>query len=263
MNLNTIMRAIPHILQAGLHLARKNSPVILTVTAAVGVVGTAVLSTKAGSQISRDIDSEQFGRHPGVPSRTKTQIAKDTWRAWVPPVVSGTLTITSIVLLHTTHARRYAALAGLYTAGAVAFNEYRDSVQAMASKKTMEAIQDDVAEKAVARAETTETHIRDAIGGDTLVYDGFSGRVFKSDIETIRQKVNTFNEVVLHSDSASVNEFYCLLGLEGIQAGEDVGWRCDTGLLTIGYQSILTQEGKPALYLDYETKPTYRFNSNY
>src|SRR5699024_6306742 len=97
----------------------------------------------------------------------------------------------------------------------------------------------------------------------TLCYDMFSGRFFQSDIESIRRAENQFNKNLIHHNYGSVNELSSLMGIGGVGAGEDMGWNSDN-LLSIGYNSILTEKGVPALSIDFdECPPRFQYYKNF
>ena len=269
MNISTITRLID---VAG-DITRRHSPLILATSAIVGVVGTAILSAKAATK-ARDADMQEryvqlddklddgsvLREDLDAPLPLKDYL-KVTWKIWLPTVISGAMTVTSIVLLHTTHKKRYAALMGLYVLGDKAFQEYKDSVEEVVSKKDKHRIHEKQAEKVVERLK--DGPVRDAAGGETLVYDAFSGRVFRSDMETLRAAVNDFNHNLIHHSYGTLNEFYSLLNLEGIGAGEDLGWNADY-LLEARYEAtFVSGTTEPAICIEFRNKPTVNYYNNH
>lgn len=253
MNLHAITRLIDIVGDA----TRRHAPLVLAASAIAGVVGTAALSAKAGikaHETMKRVDPVD-GEHPTV------SYIKNTWQTWLVPVATCALTATSIVLLHSTHKKRYAALMGLYVLGDKAFQEYRDSVEEVVSKKDKTQIREKQAEKLVSRLENEP--VQEARGGDTLVYDAFSGRAFRSDMETLRAAVNEFNHNLIMHNYGTVNEFYSLLSLEGIGAGEDLGWNSDY-LLEMRYEaSFILGSTEPAICMEFRNKPSAAYYHNH
>ena len=232
---------------------RTHTPIILTSTAVAGVITTAVLTAKAAIKADR-----RMGHEPHLENETKVaevkQYVRVTWKCWLPPIGAGSLTIASIILAHYTQQKRYAALMGLYVLGEKAFSEYRESIEEVVDKNTGQKIREKAAEKAVNRdSEALEKHIFER-GETCLVFDSYSGRYFKSDIETIRRAENKFNKNLIDHMYGSLNEFYAEIGIEGIVAGEDVGWNSDK-LLEVDYEAVLTDKGIPALYIGFNSSP--------
>ena len=60
--------------------------------------------------------------------------------------------------------------------------------------------------------------------GDALFYDTFSGRYFRSSVESIRTAENEMNRAAACGEFVSLNTFYDTLGLDSIKFGDDFGW---------------------------------------
>ena len=97
--------------------------------------------------------------------------------------------------------------------------------------------------------------------GNTLCYDGVSGRYFKSDIETIRRAINTVNRSMTYDMYVSLSEFYDELGLEHTDVSDDLGWNLDNGLVDIDFDSRIAEDGTPCITLNYRVAPRYDFSS--
>lgn len=265
--MNIKLPKLPNIhglLRQGMALARKNTPVILTATAVTGVVVTSVLTAKAAPKAAVEIAAEEaVSEAPKTKPEAAVRYVKATWKTWIPPVVSGALTITSIVFIHYTHQKRYAALMGLYVLGDKAFQEYRETIEEVVDKSTGQKIREKAAEKAVNRdKDALEDHLVN-VGETHLVYDSFTGRYFKSDIETIRRAVNEFNHLLNIHGYSTLNELYSLMGVGYAGCGEDMGWNADK-LVEIGIESVLTDKGQPAIHLDfYQNPPTHDYYKNH
>lgn len=248
---------IQKILSDTVHILRANAPLILTSAAVAGVVSTTVLAVRATPQALRDIwDAEQdltVDDH-----RTTRQKAIDrtkvTWKLYLPAALSGAATITAIIAAHTTHAKRHAALVGLYALSERTFREYRESVEEVTDSKVVERIKEKVAERKIEEVDKEFEESVDPDVGEVLCYDAYSGRYFKSNTETIKSAVNNVNHTIINHMYASLNDFYIQLGLDTVKLGEDVGWNSDH-LIEVTLTSVLTSTGKPAVYLDFANRP--------
>lgn len=150
---------------------------------------------------------------------------------------------------------------GLYVLGDKAFTEYREAVDEVSDDKTKEKVKTRAAEKAVGRDDEMLVNVAN-MGHETICVDMYSGRYFRSDMETIRRAENDFNSDMLNNRYGSLNEFYSKLGIESIGAGEDIGWNSDD-IMEIGYNSVLTQSGQPALSIDfYSSMPKHNYYNN-
>lgn len=239
---------------------RENTPLIVTATAIAGVVATSVLVAKAAPKAAEAVEEDY---QPGDSKYTPVQYVKTTWKIWLPAVGSGALTIAAIVLIHTSHKRRYGALMGLYVLGDKAFTEWRESAEEVIDESTMTKVKAKVAEKAMSRDESLLDEQSGIMQNETLCTDMYSGRFFRCDMETIRRAENDFNQDLISFMAGSLNEFYSKIGLDNIQAGEDVGWNSDH-LMDLNYNSILTPNGTPALCIDfYNSPPKFNYFSNH
>ena len=95
--------------------------------------------------------------------------------------------------------------------------------------------------------------------GNTLCYDTISGRYFTSDIEKINKIVNDINRDLRDKMYIPLNEFYYRLGLDGIKAGDLLGWNIEKGYLEVKFTSQLAEDGTPALVIDYIVAPKYNY----
>ena len=224
---------------------KANAPAILTASACLGTVATAILTAKSTTlAIERIADyCEDNLRSPeDLTWREKFAIS---YRVYIPPAITGVATLVSIVAANRIQYARGAAFALAYSGSEAAFRRYRDAVADVVKPKDLEKVKARVAEKSVqAAGEPHPGTILVAGGGDVLCYDIFSGRYFKSDI----------NGQLNLECYASLNEFYNGLGLPPIAAGELVGWS-EPNSLSVEFGSQLTEKGEPVLTVDFLVAP--------
>lgn len=224
---------------------REHTPLILTATAVGGVIGTTILAAKAAPKAKLVIEEKEEEHIP----RPWVDYPKWTWKVWLPTAASGALTITSIIMIHYTHQKRYAALMGLYAIGTQAFQEYRESVEEVVDEKTQRQVREKVFEKSLPD-DQERAKLESQTTGKTLTIDLFSGRSFVTDIESVRRAENLANKKLLAYDYLRLNEVYMLLGLDPVGAGEDIGWNSND-LIEINTESMLTSDGTPAMTIDF------------
>ena len=204
---------------------KANAPAILTASACIGTVTTAILTAKSTTlAIERIADyCEDNLRSPDDLSwREKFAIS---YRVYIPPAIAGVATLVSIVAANRIQYARGAAFALAYSGSEAAFRRYREAVSDVVKPKDVQKVAARVAEKSVQEAGQPQPGtVLVASSGDVLCYDTFSGRYFKSDIETIRRVENNINGQLNSECYASLNEFYAGLGLPPVSAGELVGW---------------------------------------
>lgn len=243
-------------------LIKDNLPAILTATACVGTVTTALLTAKGTTlAIEKVADyAEANLRDPSDLSwKEKFGVA---YSAYVPAAIAGVSTLVAIVAANRIQYARGAALAIAYAGSEKAFARYRRALEDVGGPKAVEEVKARVAETAVQEAPRPDSQ-RLVIGsGDVLCYDMFSGRYFNSDIESIRRVENNINYQLNTEGYASLNEFYAGLGVPPISAGEMVGWR-EANSLSVDFGSQLDPSGRPVLTIDFLVAPKenyYKFS---
>jgi hypothetical protein len=225
------------------------SPQILTALGVTGVVSTAVLAVRATPEAMRRIEVLDK-------DATKVDQFKAGWKPYIPAATVGTLTIACIISANTISSKRNAALMSLWTLTETNFREYQDKVAQTIGAKKEEDIRADVAKDTLERMANNKEVV--IIGsGDVLFLDSHSGRVFQSTMETVRSAQNDINEKVLNSmeGSATLNEFYDIVGLPRTGNGEEVGWSTDN-TLDIRYSTTLTQDNRPCIAIEFRKVPT-------
>lgn len=228
---------------------KENKPEILTTMGCIGVVSTASLAIQATPIANERMELVKK-------QRTKKDKAllfcKSVLPCYIPTIVSGVASITCIVLSHKELTNRNMITAGI----------------AAASERTLKQYQQKVIDKI---GETKEAEVRDELAKDKLVanpmngnniivtgknehwiYDTYSGRYFKCDIESVRSAVNTMNEQVNEEMRATLNDFYYIVNIPPIKHGDDVGWSSYTGYMKTMYSAQLNENNEPCIVIDYD-----------
>lgn len=245
-------------------LISDNSPLILTGIGAAGVITTAVLTGKATIKAVRILDEpnnpEHIAVYPEIPGGyTKKEIIKLTWKLYLVPVASATLTVGAIVMANQIGTRRAAAMASAYVLSQKAFEEYKDKVVEKMGENKARALRDDIAQDRVNNHPVMENHIVMTEGGNVLCMEPYSGRYFQSDMETLKSAQNALNYQVLNSFYASLTDFYNLIGLDRTLMSDDVGWNSDE-MLELSFTTALADDGRPCLVMDYKVVPIRNYD---
>lgn len=240
--------------------AHVNSPTIFAGIAIAGVVTTVVMTTKATLKAAKVVEEATYvdpDTGEEVDPQLKDVVAM-TWKYYVAPVAMAGLTIGAIIMGHNVAHKRQVALAGLYSVSQEALKEYEDKVEKTVGKRKAEEARDAVVEERLTSDPVTQRNVIATGSGDTLCYDTWSGRYFKSDIHKIKHAVDEFNIKLAYGESCSINELYELMGLDEIGGGYEVGWSTSKPL-TVRYVSKLASDGTPCFVLDYTTPPRWSF----
>lgn len=233
----------------------KKSPTILTAVAISGVAGTAIMTARATVMAVNDYND----RPDKDKAVTKKEFISDYWKLYMPPVIMGGGTIACIIAGHSISTRRNLALASAYTLAERSLSEYQKEVREVIGEKKEAAIRDNLDKKKIESNPPGQNEIIITGKGDTLCFDQYSGRYFKSDIDKIRKVENTLNKRLMVEMFLSLNELYYELGLSSIPLGNDFGWNInEEGPIDIHYSAQLTEDDTPCLVLSYTVGP--RFN---
>lgn len=227
---------------------RKNSPAITFGIGIVGVVGTAVLASRATLKLSdviddaqttleqiRTLEHEKYSEDDRkrdrviVIAKTATKVG----RLYLPAIAVGTLTIAALTTSHVTLTRRNVALTAAYATIEKAFREYRNRV--------VEDLGEESDRKYRFGIETDKEQIVDEDGKKKTVkkdvHTSTSGyaRLFAPGNPNY-QNVPEFNFLFLRGiqrvandqlrtkGHVFLNDVYRELGMEDTQAGAVVGW---------------------------------------
>lgn len=240
--------------------AHVNSPTIFAGIAIAGVVATTAMTVRATLKASEVIQEATYvdpDTNETVKPSTK-EVVEMTWSYYVAPVLMGGLTIGAIVMGRNISEKRNAALAGLYSISQDALKEYENKVEQVVGKGKADKVHEAIVEDALAKRPVDRSNVIVTGHGDTLCYDTWSGRYFRSDIQKVKQAMNEFNQSLLYDGCKPINELYELMGLDTIGGGEEVGWN-SSRLVNFRFCSKLASDGTPVLAIDHFDPPKYSF----
>lgn len=234
-----------------------NSPTILTAVGAVGTITTAYLTGKATFKAAGLIDHEQVrldSYEKSHPLSTQEKLGL-VWKAYLPPALAGTLTVSAIIAANRIGAKRAAALAAAYALSEKTISEYKDKVVEKLGPKKEQALRDEIAQDAVNQNPVGKNQVYITGGGEVLCYDKYVGRYFMSSVETIRKAQNDIIQEIIYNNFAALNDFYMHLGLSRVGLGEEMGWNLDNPL-EIEFSTTMSDDNRPCIVINYRVIPT-------
>jgi cell division protein FtsB len=266
---------IPGIQAALSKLISSNASTILTAGGVVGTALTATLAAKASFKAAELIREEQAIRDAAAheqstdeervfsPDLTKWEKFKIVGPLYIPTVIIGGLTITSIVASNQVSAKRAAALAAAYGVSQDRVQELKDKMaEKLSGPKNQQAL-DEIAQERVDKNPPREVIIMG--NGDVLCFDEYTGRYFRSTHSAIMLAQNKVNDDLFQVQYASLSSFYDQLGLNPTSMSNELGWNlATTGALEVritAVQSPQTQE--PCLSVDFVVPPRAEYRQNY
>lgn len=237
-----------------------NSPSLLTAVGVTGTITTAFLTGKASFKAAELIKNEQARldmHETSHPLETMEKVAL-VWTAYIPAVVAGSCTVTSIVGANRIGSKRAAAMAAAYSISERAFAEYRDKVVEKLGEKKEQAYRDEIAQDRVRANPVDNKQIIITGNGDVLCYDAFSGRYFMSQMETLKAAQNDTNYKVLNHGYQSLSDFYERIGLPATDASEELGWNIDK-LLELEFSTTMSEDGRPCISFSFYANPVRNY----
>lgn len=244
------------------------SPAILTAIAVTGTVTTALLASQASFKAAKLIADEEVQRkesrelHEIVPEDI-APIKMDTnekialvWTLYIPAIGSGLTAVCAMIAATQIGNRRTVAAAAAYSLSEKAFGEYRGKIVDKIGAKKEEAARVEIAQERV--NSTPGAQIVMINEGEVLCFDQYSGRYFKSDMETLKKAQNDLNYKIIGQSYASLNDFYDNVGLDYIPTGEELGWTTDTPL-ELNFYTVMSADQRPCIAFDFlaSPKPNY------
>ena len=232
-----------------------NSPAILTALGVTGTLTVAYLTGKASfkaAEIIREAEAERETK--GDPELDNWDKVDLVWREYIPAAGIAAMTVSAIIGANHISTKRVAAFASAYSMAEKGFNQYKDKVLEKVGEKKEGEIRDEVARQHLKDHPYSRSPIIITGHGDHLCFDSYSGRYYQSDIERVKSAVNDINYQVHAQDSASLSDYWALIGLEPTQVSDDIGWTPDRKL-DIHYTSELTKEGVPCLVTTFLNTP--------
>lgn len=237
----------------------QHSPEILTGIGIAGMITTTILAVRATPKAMRLIEHEKQVQKK---EKLKTgEVIKTAWKCYIPATITGAVSVACLIGASSVNARRNAALATAYKLSETALAEYKEKVIETIGEKKEQHIREKVDEARIEKNPVSQNNVIITGKGDTLCYDYYSDRYFKSDIEKIKKAVNEINRRLLCDSYISLNEFYDEIGLDGAKAYDRMGWNTDSvKLVELHFSAQISDTGDPCIVIDFEEPPKYDFD---
>lgn len=215
-------------------------------------IGTIVHSTIKATKIVEQARKENE-------KLSKKDTIKLTWKFYILPVISLGGGIACVLLSHSAHEKRAAAMGAAYALSEANYKNYREATQQIVGQEKEEEIRKETVKKTTVAAPTPTSQVIVCEKGNTLCFDPWSGRYFKSDRETIRRIVNDLNKRLINDMYISLNDFYYEVDLEETKAGEELGWSLCRRMIDCDnlFDAGLSSDGTPCLVVNLNATPRY------
>lgn len=222
---------------------KANSPVILSVMAGLGTLGTAYLTGRASFQAAEIL--REHKEASSLKERTKL-----VWKCYIPAGISTVSTIVCIAGSNRLGTRKTIAAQTAFAVSERLYSDYRDKVIEEFGARKDQTIRDTIAAERVKKDPPPPQDILVTGPGNVLCCELFTGRYFASDMESLKKAQNELNARLLKHDYATLDDFYYLLNLGTTQYSGEMGWKSDK-LMDMEFSTVLTEDGRPCLAFSY------------
>lgn len=217
-----------------------NSPSLMTGAGITGVVATSIAASIA---TVRTVDTLRE-----MPSSTPSEKLTATWMNYIPTALIGGVTIACIFGSNRENNKRVAALASAYSLSEERFKEYSDKVKEAIGPNKARDIDVAAAQNAYSSnsqvAQTVETG-----HGDTIFFDEWSGRKFKSDRMFLESVILSANKDLQdYRDNnglyfVTINDIYTMWGLPEGKGAEEMGWNSFGDMVKAYFTPVYDDDG--------------------
>lgn len=236
---------------------KRHSPEILTGFGISGMLMAIAFAIKSTTKAVKIVSDKK--RNENERELTAKEVVAATWKCYIPSALSFIVSSGCIIGASAINSKRNTALAAAYSLSESALKLYQEKVIETIGEKKEREIKDKVDQEKILRNPVSSNEVIITDGGCTLCYDSVSDRYFKSNIETLKQKVNELNRMMTINTSVSLNDFYDEIGLKGVKTGDHLGWNINKSLIELTFSSQLADNGTPCLVIDFRTPPEYDF----
>ena len=210
---------------------KKNVATILTGIGTAGVVITAVSAIKATPKALYSI--EEAEKEKGDKLSNKEKIITTT-HIYLPTIIIGVSTIACILGANILNKKQQASLISAYALLQKSYTEYRDKVDELYENSS-------IVDKEIAKEVYDNTKPSVSSDEKCLFYDMFSKRYFESNKVDVIAAEYHFNRNFTLRGYATLNELYEFLGVDKIDGGDSMEYRCWLGILWLQLDRFRTR----------------------
>lgn len=244
-----------------INLLKKESPVILGILGAVGVVLTSVMVAKDTQKAEcMVIDKE----NELCRDLTKKEIVETYIPAYIPSIAIGSATVACIVASTVLNQKQKIALSSAYILLDQSYKKYKDKVVELFGEGT-----DRDVEREVTKDRIEDLKKPDSVdGNETLIfYEKHYNKLFERSMLEVKDAEYLLNKKFALNGEVSLNDFYEFLGLEKTKEGEILGWSASAlsdispfNWIDFEHDLVKTQDGMEAYEIVFSTSPVPEYD---
>lgn len=230
-------------------LASNNVMSSITISGIIATTLSGILATPE-AYLKIKTKEKELDRH-----LTKKEIAKTVWKNYIPTVLTGTITLSSVIINNKNSVDKYTALATVYNLNNSYLKDYEKEVKNTIGKEASDSIRNKVLNSQREKREGNEIS-RDICktgNGNVLLYDSLSGRYFYSSILSVEKAVNRLYRRATGELTVTLNDLYDELNIEPIKIGDQLGWSYNDQI-ECKFGSMIIDDDTPCIVVDF-TRP--------
>lgn len=246
-----------------INLVKHESPVILGILGAAGVVATFVSVAKAAPKAELKVNQAQSTSDHEL---TVVEKAKVMAPVYAPSVAIAGVTVACIVSSTVLSNKQKVGLTGAYIALDQAYKRYKDKIVEFVgldtSKKAEEAVVKDRVEEI--KKESPETIQK---GETKIFYESHYDKLFERSVDEVRDAMYYLNRKLATEGEANLSDLYDMLALDRTSEGDVLGWGAgqmatSNSDVWIDYSLVpmTTQDGMEVTELKLDTEPFVDYN---
>lgn len=254
----------------------KNSPAILVGIGLAGMTVAAILAIRKTPKALKhleekkmEVNAKEADENPDeIVEERELTVTEAIGACWKDYVFEASLFLISgacVIFSHGKMAYRYASLGSAYRLLELEGQEVERQTIKMVGESKNEDIHHEVAKAKRREVPYEESMVYCTGKGDTLCFDPYCARYFKTSIDCVKNAYIEATERLISEDTLSLNQFYDELDLPRSKLGEEVGWSVHSMVKPVirdRLTSDLDQYDRPYLIIGFREKPTksYRWD---
>lgn len=242
-------------LTTGLKVVQKHSPVILAAVGVVGFIGATVAAVKTTPKVNLVLQEKEEDKGERLTKKEEIFTKAKIYLPSILLIVASTMCIGgSTYISH----RRNLAVGAALVATEQAYKEYKSAVLSEVGEEKAKDISTKVAENKIEKHDIGNYHVIETGEGDTIFYDSYADRYFKSRRGLIETAENVINAQLVDSEWVYLDDVYDILKLRHTRAGGRLGWAYEfSGLVHISIIPVSSPWGEPIYSLEFNEEPFY------
>lgn len=245
------------------------TPVVLSYLGAFGVIATSILAAKATPKALTKIRDDSCAKHNGNPEAyTKIEAIRSAWTCYIPASIMGTTTIICIFGANILNKRQQVAISSAYALLSTSYQEYKDKVKEIYGEEAHRKIIDSLM---VEKAKDVYMYTNGICDTSSLTfdnrdeeevrlfYDSFSKRYFEASLSQVLEAEYHLNRNFCLGYPICLNYFYELLGLSGVDGGDELSWFWSDEIVWIDFDHHKTtlEDGLEVCVVDFVYYPRF------